>query len=73
MFDIFNKSGESAGFAVKKAMDTMFTDVGPEMEDKLAGALGSMNWNSIEDWEQLPALLESMGIPMTESVMAFIE
>ena len=61
-------AGEEGGLALKESLDSLLASAGEEA-DTLANVLGTLNWNSVEEWEQLPELLNNLGISVNEAAL----
>lgn len=61
-------AGEEGGLALKESLDSLLGSAGEEA-DALANVLGTLNWNSVEEWEQLPELLNNLGISVDNDVL----
>lgn len=59
-------AGEEGGRAIKDSLDAILASAG-EDADQLANILGTMNWNSTEEWERLPETLEALGISVKDT------
>lgn len=62
--------GDETAFEVKGLIDGVLNSAGDSAET-LAGVIGTMNWSSVEDWEQLPEIVENMGISFEDGGAAF--
>ena len=62
--------GDETTFDVKGMIDEVLDQAGDSAET-LAGVIGTMNWSSVEDWEQLPEIVENMGISFKDGGTAF--
>ena len=54
-------AGVEGGEELRKLLNTALEGAG-EDADQLANILGTMNWNSADDWAELPELLKNLGI-----------
>lgn len=66
-------AGQEGGLAIKEGLDNILNAAGDDA-DKLSEVLRGMNWNEAESWEELPDLLENMGIALPNTkLQEFIE
>ena len=54
-------AGVEGGNALKDALDVALSEAGDDA-DEFANILGGMNWNSAEEWEKLPEIINNLGL-----------
>lgn len=68
-------TGDKGALEIKEQLDSIFEAAG-DNADIVAGVIGTMNWNSAEDWQKLPEVIDSMNLAFdggTEAEEAFIK
>jgi enolase len=59
-------AGQDGGLEIKAALDNAL-DAANDKADEFANVLNGMNWNSADEWEKLPEILNNLGIDTTNA------
>jgi hypothetical protein len=54
-------TGDAKALKLKDSLDGVLDAAGDKAEI-LAGIVGTMNWNSVDAWKELPEIVDNMGI-----------
>ena len=65
-------SGADAGSQIATALGTILSEAGNKSE-QLAEILGEMDWQNLDDWDNLRGTLEEMGVVWTDQIAQFVE
>ena len=68
---VINTAGVEAGASLQTTLGSALNSLG-EDADSVASYLGSMNWNDLEAWEELPEVFKEMGISITPELEKLI-